>query len=131
MKAKFIKIASDLQQGKITDAQAQKILVGLLLSAGALPTDDENYNMAKKYAQMMSDQHNHHYNSAFCGYRNCYNELIKIVNEPPNPTFLEGAVLNQTELLTKFYRHLCDIAVIDNQYTTEYDIKTIPKTFRL
>ena len=40
-------------------------------------------------------------------------------------------VTQHRELLSKFYRHLCDIAVIDSEYRTEYDKKTIPKKFTL
>jgi len=40
-------------------------------------------------------------------------------------------VSNRRELLSKFYSHLCDIAVIDSEYRTDYDKKTIPDKFTL
>ena len=40
--------------------------------------------------------------------------------------FVIGDVSKQRELLSKFYAHLCEIAVIDSEYRTEYDKKKIP-----
>lgn len=39
--------------------------------------DSANYEEAKKYAEEMSREYGHDYNSAFCGYRNCWKQMNK------------------------------------------------------
>lgn len=64
-----------------------------------------------------------------------FEDLLEALEAEPSNVLQANELLphvsQQRELLTKFYRHLCEIAVIDSEYRTEYDIKTIPKKFSL
>ena len=55
------------------------------------------------------------------------NALEKLLTKQLNILY----VSKRSELLSKFYTHLCEIAVVDSEYRTEYDKKMIPSKFTL
>ena len=83
MKTELIKIAQDLEQGKITESEARTLLLGLLNVSVSLPTDYEITSLARKYSDKNDTCSFNFYGNCNVNprFRNDIIELVKRCNE--------------------------------------------------